>query len=76
MEAAALLHFCRKHHDLEHGSSGNAVLRQLAYKVISLDGSYDRRRVNELRGRQPDAITEMEVFAEVKRIINVFGGWP
>lgn len=62
---AALLNLCRPHHDEIHRSP--SVVRDLAMKRIADPEGYDRRRVNELRGRQPDAITEAEVLEWVDR---------
>jgi hypothetical protein len=41
------------------------IVRQLAIKKIQDHENYDRVTVNRIRGRQPDAITEAEVDAEV-----------
>lgn len=54
---AALLHLCRECH---WKMGALPVAAQLALKKLAGSG-YDRQRVNELRGRQPDAITEQEV---------------
>lgn len=42
------------------------VVRQLALKRLYDPQYYNRRRVNELRGRAPEAITEREVSAYLK----------
>lgn len=65
MEPAALLCLCRAHHDEVQNWP---VARQLALRKIVGPETYDRQRVNVLRGRQPDAITEEEVEKEMWNI--------
>ena len=48
-QPAALLHLCHKHHTLVHNRP--SVARDLRIKLIANDGTYDLRKVNELRGR-------------------------
>jgi hypothetical protein len=48
---------------------GMPIARQLAYKLIHDPEHYDRQRVNVLRRRQPDAVTEREVAMEVRLLI-------
>ncbi len=62
-ELSAILRLCNVCHDGRF--DGMPVVRQLAYKKLRDPEHYDRVRVNELRGRQSDAVTEAEVDAEV-----------
>ena len=51
----------RPHHDEMDDYSVWPIARQLAIKKRGDPEGYDRERVNEIRGRAPDAITEGEV---------------
>ena len=57
---------CRTCHD---DKLGNYAIwppeRQLALKLIHDPEAYDRQRVNEIRGRVPDAISETDVAIQV-----------
>ena len=46
------------------------IERQLAYKAIGDLPNYDRVAVNLLRRRQPNAVDEREVLAEVIEILR------
>lgn len=46
------------------------VVAQLAWKKLSDPVGYSREAVNALMGRQPEAITESEVDAEIARLIS------
>jgi hypothetical protein len=45
------------------------VAKQLAIKRIHDEAGYNRQRVNALRNRQPDAITEGEVCVAVCELL-------
>jgi len=60
-ERACLLHLCRDHHDQMDDYSIWPIDRQLALKKWSDPEGYSRTRVNEIRGRDPEAITDEEV---------------
>ncbi len=60
-ERACLLHLCREHHDELGDYSQWPIARQLALKKWADRPGYDRQRVNEIRGRDPEAISELEV---------------
>lgn len=62
---AALLHLCRECHDCMEWVP---VVVQLAVKRIADPIGYDRRRVNKLRGRAENSITEDEVDRWVTRL--------
>ena len=47
---------------------GMSIAKQLAYKAIHDPEWYDRQAVNVCRCQQPEAVTEFEVQAEIKRI--------
>ena len=64
---AAWLHLCAFDH---RQMDVLPVAGQLALKKLSDPKGYSRRRVNELRGRQPDAITAREVRVWTKRFEN------
>ena len=55
------LRLCRLCHDDVGDYSKYPIARQLWLKRTNDPEYYDRERVNMLRGRQPDAITESEV---------------
>jgi hypothetical protein len=61
---AALLHLC---HECHWKMNAFSVVKQLALKKLAGSG-YDRQRVNKLRDRQPDAITEAEVDEAVREL--------
>lgn len=71
-ERAAWLACCRLCHDELDDPTVWPVTRQLAVKRISDTDYYDRPKVNGLRGRQPDAITEEEVVRE-ERFLRSLG---
>ena len=58
---AAWLRLCNMCHDEMDSLRLWPIARQLAIKKLQDPEHYDRIKVNELRGRQPDAITEEEV---------------
>jgi len=62
-ERCAFLRLCRKcHEDLHRNWS---LEQQYCLKRMMDPGHYDRVRLNELRGREPGAIIDAEVEAEV-----------
>ena len=61
-ERCCLLHLCRAHHDELGDYSQWPISRQLALKKWADPEFYNRRLVNEIRGREPEAITEEEVM--------------
>lgn len=63
---SCLLHLCREHHQKMQCWQ---VVRQLALKMLVDPKGYDRREVNTVRGRQPDAITQQEVDRYVAGLI-------
>lgn len=65
-EPAAWFATCRKCHMGPLDSM--PVVRQLAYKKIHDPKHYDRVKVNRLRGRADNAITEDEVDQQVQEI--------
>ncbi len=64
---AAWLRLCLTHHDEVDDLSVWPIARQLALKYLMDRGYYDRVKVNLLRGRQPEAITEEEVMVYVRQ---------
>ena len=62
-EPCAWLLLCRPCHNEMHDRTIWSITRQLALKKKMDPDNYDRIRVNELRGRHPEAITEEEVDA-------------
>ena len=46
------------------------IAYQLALKAICDLEYYDRRKVNELRGRSPDDVTEMDVLWAMQQILH------
>jgi hypothetical protein len=60
-ERCAWLRLCRRCHD----GIGSDVAYQLAVKAMNDLDFYDRIRVNQLRGREDDAITEREVIERI-----------
>ena len=68
-EPACWLLLCRSCHE-DMGAPDYPIARQLALKQIRDAGNYDRRRVNVLRGRQPEAITEEEVNQWVEDFLD------
>ena len=83
-ERCCLIRTCARCH--ESRLNGMPVVRQLAIKKIADHQGYDRKAFNiirsahNLRGPQPEAITEAEVDAEVavlEGMIKETGtGWP
>lgn len=69
-EPATWLKVCRPCHDgdLEFLT----IAQQLAYKLINDPANYDRLRVNELRRRAPNSVSERDVAVEVARIFQGF----
>lgn len=49
------------------------IVEQLALKALCDVKHYDRVKVNQLRGRQPDAITESEVWAALPEVLRRIG---
>lgn len=66
---ASLLNLCRTHHD--HVHQHPSVARDLAVKLMADPVGYDRRRINALRHRAPDAISADEVDGWVKTLSGV-----
>lgn len=62
---AALLHLCRECHKC---MDWLPVVAQLAIKRLADPQGYDRRRVNVLRGRAENSVTEQEVDRWVVRL--------
>lgn len=60
-ERCAWLALCRECHEEMDSYAKWPIAKQLALKALRCD-SYDRRRVNELRNRAPEAISESEVI--------------
>ncbi|KKM93808.1 hypothetical protein LCGC14_1204730 [marine sediment metagenome] len=60
--------FANNCHDAVQGKLEWPVFRQLALKKMYDPEHYDRVKVNLLRGREPDAITEKEVDEWVRRM--------
>lgn len=67
-QRAAWLHLCEQDHRDCGDYSKVPIVTQMAWKKWSDPLGYDRRAVNLLRGRAPDAITEQEVDAELSQI--------
>jgi len=60
-ERCCLLHLCRACHDEMDDYSVWPIARQLAMKLLGDPEGYDRVRVNLIRGRAAEAITQDEV---------------
>ena len=70
-EMATLGAACEKCHREEHNGHSLGLLRWMALKVL-YDAEYaDRVKVNTLRGRAPDAISEAELAVEVSSIFRI-----
>jgi len=68
---AAWLSLCR----FCHGKMDRwTIPQQLALKALRDPESYDREKVNELRGRALNAVTENEVWRELQWVILRCGG--
>jgi len=70
-EPATWLRLCWRCHLDDDGVHNYAVwpiVRQLALKKVHDPEHYDRVKVNELRGRAAEAITEAEVMEEVWKL--------
>lgn len=67
-EPAAWFRCCLRCHAEELDSM--SIARQLAWKALANPETYDRVRVNILRRRAPDAVSEKEVIAEIAAIFN------
>ena len=67
LEPAAWIQVCQYHHS-QMGPPEWPIVKQLALKKLKNPEHYDRRKVNLLRGRQPEAITEAEVDAELLKL--------
>ena len=67
--AAAWLALCRKCHDAMGDYSRWPITRQLALKLVVDAGRFDLAVINQIRGRDQDAITLADVarHLEVKR---------
>lgn len=68
-DRAAWLRLCGDCHD-EVGAW--SVVRQLAMKKVADPEWYDRVAVNEMRGRQPEAITEGDVDGAFDQILPLW----
>ena len=55
-------------HDNLHTGPDVSIAQQLAMKALGDPEHYDRRRVNQLRGRAPEAIAEHEVIQACKEL--------
>lgn len=64
------LSLCRTCHESMGDQSTWTIARQLALKALRDPGHYDRQRVNLLRGEQPDAISELEVWQELPWVLR------
>lgn len=71
-ERCTWLKLCREcHRNKVHGGGWWArITSQLALKMVRDAEHYDRQRVNEIRGRMPDAITEREVALEMEELFR------
>lgn len=67
-EPAAWLRVCQFHDEEMGDYSIWPIARQLAVKKLGDLPNYSRELVNQLRGRQSDAITEAEVNAWVEEM--------
>jgi hypothetical protein len=66
-EPVCWLSLCGPCHTRAHEKRDLA--RELALKaIVDFGAHYDRQRVNELRGRSPDAISEVEVIQAAYRL--------
>lgn len=71
LKPAAWVRFCNACH-----ADVGSVTHQLAIKCLHDPENYNREAVNLLRNRQPYAITEAEVDAEVENILHSpCGAW-
>ena len=69
-EPCTWLRVCREcHGQMVGGTSAWPIARQLALKKLRDPEHYDRQRVNVLRGRAPDAITEEEVDSYMEGLL-------
>lgn len=68
-ELSTLLRLCGECHCDIHDYSKWPIARQLALKKRQDPEHYDRQRVNVLRGRAPDAITEEEVDSYMEGLL-------
>lgn len=69
LERCAWLSLCRICHDAMDDYSVWPLDRQYALKALRDTAFYDRQRLNELRGRAPDAISEQEVIVSLLRLV-------
>jgi hypothetical protein len=67
-ERCCWLHLCRACHEIV---GGLPVVAQLAIKWLADPIGYDRRKVNEIRGRAPEAISEGDVDEWVRRLTRL-----
>jgi hypothetical protein len=75
-DRCALVRTCRPCH--RERLDAMPIARQLALKKLFDPRAYDRQRVNLLRNREPDAVTEGEVMVEVielEAMIAESGSW-
>lgn len=66
-EPCCWLRLCRICHDFVQGSS---ILYQLALKVLSDPSNFNLKKVMQIWGRTPQAITSGEILSEVCRLIE------
>lgn len=75
-ERCAIIRTCQGCH--QSRLDGMEPVTQYALKLMNDPAGYDRTRLNELRGRQPSAITTDEVELEMLRLtaLSVSTGFP
>lgn len=66
-ERCALLRLCRRHHDELHRSW--TVGQQYVLKALMDVEHFDRQRLNELRGRNKDAIDERDMWRDLPEVL-------
>jgi hypothetical protein len=62
VERCCWLALCRKCHELMDDYSRWPIAKQLVLKALFDADHFDRRRVNEIRGRAPEAINEIDAI--------------
>lgn len=68
-ERCAWLSLCRTCHDAMDDYSRWPLERQYALKALRDTEHYNRVRLNEMRGRAPDAISEREVIGSLVSLV-------
>ena len=69
-EECNLLRLCFRCHAIVDGWP---VAKQIALQAVNNPDAYDRVKVNLLRSRQPEAITEAQVRRYAKKIVKTAG---